>query len=94
MKKKMGTSLAIKQLRLSFHCRGAGSIPGWGTKILHVKWGGQKRKKGDATYILLWHLRSSKFRTLTLDTQTGRLGFSGGSVGKYLPANARDGFDP
>ena len=30
---------------LCFHCRGMGSIPGWGTKILHVMWHGQKFKK-------------------------------------------------
>ena len=33
----------VKTLR--FHCRGAGSIPGRGTKILHAVWHGQKKKK-------------------------------------------------
>jgi len=46
--------------------------------------------KKDETYTQLWHLRSSKFRTLILNIQTGRLGFPAGSVGKNLPANARD----
>ena len=29
---------------LHFHFRGTGSIPGWGTKILHAPWRGQKKK--------------------------------------------------
>ena len=28
-----------------FHCRGPGSIPGQGTKILHAVWHGQKKKE-------------------------------------------------
>ena len=29
----------------SFQCKGAGSIPGWGTKIPHATQHGQKKKK-------------------------------------------------
>ena len=29
----------------SFHCRGLGSIPGWGTKIPQAEWCGQEKKK-------------------------------------------------
>ena len=35
----------VQWLRLCFHCRGAGSIPGPGTKILHAMWHGQKKKE-------------------------------------------------
>ena len=28
-----------------FHCRGTGSVPGRGTKILHATWCGKKKKK-------------------------------------------------
>ena len=37
---------------LSFHCRGTGLIPGWGTKIPHIMWHGQKKKDGS----YLWQL--------------------------------------
>ena len=30
---------------LCFHCRGVGSIPGQGTKILYATWQGKKKKK-------------------------------------------------
>ena len=30
-----------------FHCRGPGSIPGWGTKIPQAEQYGQKKKKKD-----------------------------------------------
>ena len=41
-----GTSLVVQGLRLStFHCRGLGSIPGLGTKILHAIHCDQKRKE-------------------------------------------------
>ena len=32
---------------LHFQCRGMGSIPGWGTKIPHATWRGQKQKKSE-----------------------------------------------
>ena len=36
----------VQWLGLSpFTAGGAGSIPGWGTKILQVAWRGQKKKK-------------------------------------------------
>ena len=28
-----------------FHGKGKGSIPGWGTRILHATWRGKKKKK-------------------------------------------------
>ena len=43
---KNGISLAVQQLRLyTSTAEGRGSIPGWGTKILHVAWHSQKKKK-------------------------------------------------
>ena len=43
---KNGISLAVQQLRLyTSTAEGKGSIPGWGTKILHVAWHSQKKKK-------------------------------------------------
>ena len=42
----MGTSLAVQRLRLcASTAGGAGSIPGWGTKIPHAVRRGQKVKK-------------------------------------------------
>ena len=44
--KSIGTSLEVQWLRL--HASNAGgtcSIPGWGTKIPHAAWHGQKKKK-------------------------------------------------
>ena len=32
----------------TFHSQGTGSIPGWGTKILHTMLHGQRKKKIDA----------------------------------------------
>ena len=41
----IGTSLAVQWLRLcASNARGTGSIPGWGTKIPHAAWHGQKIK--------------------------------------------------
>ena len=41
-----GTSLAIQWLKLlTTISGGTGSIPGWGTKILHAAWCGQKKKE-------------------------------------------------
>ena len=38
-----GTSLAIQWLGLcAFNAKGVGSIPGQGTKILHITWHGQE----------------------------------------------------
>ena len=40
---KTGTSLMVQWLRFqAFNERDAGSIPGWGTKIPHALWNGQK----------------------------------------------------
>ena len=42
----VGTSLVVQWLRLRASTAGdAGSIPGWGTKILHAAWCSQKKKK-------------------------------------------------
>ena len=30
---------------LPFHCRGMGSIPGWGTEIPHTMWYDKKKKR-------------------------------------------------
>ena len=44
--KDYGTSLAVQWLRLcTSNAGGAGLIPGWGTKIPHATWYGQKLKK-------------------------------------------------
>ena len=44
----MGTSLAVQWLRLHpFPARGTGSIPGQGTKSLHVEWHHQKKRVGE-----------------------------------------------
>ena len=41
-----GTSLVVQWLRLhASNTGGLGSIPGWGAKILHAVWCGQKKKK-------------------------------------------------
>ena len=46
IKKTLGTSLAVQWLRLCVcTAGGAGSIPGWGTKIPHTAQCGQKIKK-------------------------------------------------
>ena len=46
LKKTLGTSLAVQWLRLCVcTAGGAGSIPGWGTKIPHTAQCGQKIKK-------------------------------------------------
>ena len=45
--KGVGTSLAVQWLRLHlFTARGTGSIPGQGTKNLHVEWHCQKKRLG------------------------------------------------
>ena len=42
----IGTSLVVQWLRLhASTAGGAGSIPGWGTKIPHALWYGKKKKK-------------------------------------------------
>ena len=42
----LGTSLAVQWLRLrASTAGGTGSIPGWGAKIPHTTWHGQKIKK-------------------------------------------------
>ena len=39
------TSLAVQWLRLrASNARGEGTIPGWGTKILHTVWPKKKKK--------------------------------------------------
>ena len=39
-------SLVVQWLRLLFHCRGAGLIPGWElSKIPHAVWQGQNTNK-------------------------------------------------
>ena len=47
-----GNSLAVQWLRLHASIAGgtAGSIPGWGTKILHAMRRGQKKKKNCLFY--------------------------------------------
>ena len=41
-----GTSLAVQWLRLhTSNARGAGSVPGWGTKIPHTLWCSQNEIK-------------------------------------------------
>ena len=46
LKLRRGTSLAIQWLRLCAPTEvGMGSVPGWGTKIPHVMWHHQKKKK-------------------------------------------------
>ena len=49
-KNKKGTSLAVQWLRLcTSTARGTGSIPGWGTNILHshaVQWGKKNNTRG------------------------------------------------
>ena len=42
----MRTSLVVQQLRLcTAKAEVTGSIPGWGTKILHATWCGKQLKK-------------------------------------------------
>ena len=53
---------------LHFQCRGAGSTPGWGTKIPHAVWCGQKRKKKEILpHSLLWLARSFLHILIFLD---------------------------
>ena len=48
----LGTSLAVQWLRLQApNARDTGLIPGWGTKILHATWFGQKKKKRTLSFI-------------------------------------------
>ena len=43
---RRGTSLVVQWLRLhGSYAEGGGSVPGWGTKIPHGVWHGQKIKK-------------------------------------------------
>ena len=44
-----GNLLAVQQLRLCASTTGVGSIPGLGTKILHVVWC-SKKKKAEGTF--------------------------------------------
>ena len=45
-REEVGNSLAVQWLRLTtFTADGAGSIPGWGTKILQATHCSQKKKK-------------------------------------------------
>ena len=56
----MGTSLAVQCLRLCASTAGGiGSIPGWGTKIPHAAWHGQK------IYILLKDTKKAETLLLT-----------------------------
>ena len=44
-KERAGTSLAVQWLRLyTPNAQGMGSIPGWGTRVSHAAWCGQKRE--------------------------------------------------
>ena len=44
-KERAGTSLAVQWLRLyTPNAQGMGSIPGWGTRVPHAAWCGQKRE--------------------------------------------------
>ena len=46
----LGTSLAVQWLGLcAFTAEGAGSIPGWGTKVLQATWHGHKKQKQNKT---------------------------------------------
>ena len=57
LKSGPGTSLAVQWLRLYASNAGdAGSIPGWGAKIPHAAWSGQK-KSGPDFHKLIFHKR-------------------------------------
>ena len=46
---KSGPSLGVQWLRLRVpNAGGPGSIPGWGTKILHAAWPKQKQKQNNS----------------------------------------------
>ena len=46
LKRTIGTCLVVQWLRVHApNAEGMTSIPGWGTKILHAKWYGLKKKK-------------------------------------------------
>ena len=53
-----GISLVVQWLRLRAPTAGGmGSIPGWGTKILHAACCGQKKKKNAVEYVNIVILR-------------------------------------
>ena len=53
----LGTSLAVQWLRLQApNARDTGLIPGWGTKILHATWFGQKKKKRELFHSFTEHI--------------------------------------
>ena len=50
LKKNEGTFLVAQWFRVcTSNTEGTGSDPGWRTKIAHVVWHSQKRKKGNIT---------------------------------------------
>lgn len=53
------------------HCRGTGSIPIWGTKVLHAMWHGQKKKKNSFL----------KEENLICGSQSQDCGYLGGLTG-------------
>ena len=68
----MGNSLMVQWLRL--HASSAGdmsSMPGWGTKIPHATWPGQKKKiqlmNNMENYLYYSHSKEKMFILLNLD---------------------------
>ena len=68
----MGNSLMVQWLRL--HASSAGdmsSMPGWGTKIPHATWPGQKKKillmNNMENYLYSSHSKEKMFILLNLD---------------------------
>ena len=67
-RRKDGTSLAVQCLRLHASNAGdAGSIPGWGTKIPHPAWHGQKKKKKKSYHLNKDNLKINKIKGKTTD---------------------------
>ena len=56
-KKKLGTSLVVQWLRLhASNAGGAGSLPGWGTKIPHApQHGSAKKKRNENSNVFTLH---------------------------------------
>ena len=48
LKRTIGTCLVVQWLRVHApNARRMTAVPGWGTKILHAKWYGLEKKKGE-----------------------------------------------
>ena len=65
-----------------FHCRGPGSVPGWGTEILQAAQ--PKKKKKKKFHILIFNLTFNKVRLLSVLSLIKELGLENLSSVKWI----------